>query len=73
MTRDKPLAAGSGRQSLPAPLEDCHLHHGRLGAQIVDDRREAHDEEDSDEGDERRYQRPEPVQTQGSRLVTSEV
>ena len=41
MTRDKPLAAGSGRQPLPAPLEDCHLYHGRLGAQIVDDRREA--------------------------------
>ena len=41
MTRDKPLATGSGRQPLPAPLEDCHLHHGRLGAHIVDDRREA--------------------------------
>ena len=41
MLRDKPLAAGSGRQPLTAPLEDRHLHHGRLGAQIVDDRREA--------------------------------
>ena len=41
MTRDKPLAAGSGRQPLPAPLEDCHLHHGRLGAHIIDDRRVA--------------------------------
>ena len=30
MLRDKPLAAGSGRQPLTAPLEDRHLHHGRL-------------------------------------------
>ena len=27
MLRGKPLAAGSGRQPLTAPLEDRHLHH----------------------------------------------
>ena len=48
MLRDKPLAAGSERQPLTAPLEDRHLHHGRLRAlgahntsqSAKDDRRE---------------------------------
>ena len=41
MTRDKPLAAESGRQPLTAPLEDRHLHWALTSQSAKDDRREA--------------------------------
>ena len=41
MIRDKPLAAGSGRQPLTAPLEDRLLHWALTSQSAKDDRREA--------------------------------